>query len=127
MRDARRALAASVPLAGHAAQSARLAAFVAACFRGDLDLLGSALRDELIEPQRARLIPGFAEVKRAALAAGALGCSIAGSGPSMFALVREPDGAAVEVAMRGAFDDRGVDSEAFVAGIALQGAAVVEL
>ena len=55
---------------------------------GDLGLAGRSLEDVIVEPARAPLIPGFAEVKRAALGAGALGCSIAGAGPSVFAIAR---------------------------------------
>ena len=63
-----------------------LGAFVGALYRGDLQLVGRCISDQLVEPIRARLIPGFFAVKEAALAAGALGCSISGSGPSVFAL-----------------------------------------
>ena len=62
-----------------------LGAFVAALHAGDLELLGRSVTDALVEPLRARLIPAFAAVKAAALAAGGLGCSIAGAGPSVFA------------------------------------------
>ena len=48
-------------------------------------MLRESFEDVVIEPQRAALIPGFAEVRRAALAAGALGCSISGAGPTVFA------------------------------------------
>lgn len=63
-----------------------LGAFVAALHAGDLSLLGRSVEDALVEPLRAPLIPGFAAVKAAALQAGALGSSIAGAGPSVFAL-----------------------------------------
>ena len=66
-----------------------VAALVAALYRGDLPLLGRSIDDRIIEPLRATLIPGFAAVKQAALDAGALGCSIAGSGPSVFAFADE--------------------------------------
>ena len=77
-----------------------VAALVAALYRGDLPLLGRSIDDRIIEPLRATLIPGFAEVKRAACGAGALGCSIAGSGPSVFAFAdadtaAQPIGAAM--------------------------------
>ena len=63
-----------------------LGALVAALHSGDLGLLGRSVEDALVEPLRAPLIPGFADVKAAARAAGALGCSIAGAGPSVFAI-----------------------------------------
>jgi homoserine kinase len=61
---------------------------VAGLVRGDAALVGRSLEDVIVEPARAHLIPCFYGVKEAALAAGALGCSIAGSGPSLFAVVQ---------------------------------------
>lgn len=110
-REARGVLAGEVSLKGHIEQSANLGAFVAACFKGDLDLLGRSLKDVLIEPQRARLIPGFAQVKAAALAAGALGCSISGAGPTVFALTRsDADARRACDAMLAAFRAAGIQS-----------------
>lgn len=63
-----------------------LGALVSALYRGDMELLGRAIEDRLVEPLRTPLIPGFDAVRRAARGAGALGCSISGSGPSIFAL-----------------------------------------
>ena len=67
-------------------QLAQVAAMVHALHSADLGLLGAAMDDRIAEPARAPLIPGFAEAKRAALDAGALGASISGGGPSIFAL-----------------------------------------
>jgi homoserine kinase len=67
-----------------------LAAFVHALHTGDRDLLRHSLRDTLAEPHRARLVPGFVDAKAAALKAGALGCSLSGSGPSLFAVASSP-------------------------------------
>ncbi len=84
--DARRVLKRTVPL-GHAiSQWGNVAALVAGIYRNDVGLMGRALEDKIVEPERAQLIPGFADAKRAALAAGAAGCTISGSGPSIFAL-----------------------------------------
>jgi homoserine kinase len=81
-----------------------IAALVLALCRSDLALLGRSIDDRLIEPLRATLIPGFAEVKIAALSAGALGCSIAGSGPSVFAFASDDKSAAsIGAAMQSAF------------------------
>jgi homoserine kinase len=70
-------------------QWANLGAFVHALHRGDFDLLSRSLEDTIAEPRRAALVPGLAEIKRAASGAGALGCSLSGSGPSLFALCRD--------------------------------------
>lgn len=84
-KQARGILKPGITLHQHIDQSARLAGFIAGCFKSDYALIKRSLADEIIEPQRAHLIPGFHAVKEAALSAGALGCSIAGAGPSVFA------------------------------------------
>jgi len=104
-----------------------LGAFVAALYAGDLSLLGRSVEDALVEPLRAPLIPGFAEVKAVALAAGALGCSIAGAGPSIFALCAgEASATQTGAAMREAFRTAArVDCDLFVGRVSRQGARVV--
>jgi homoserine kinase len=83
-----------------------LGALVSAIYQNDLDLLGRSINDLLVEPLRAHLIPGFQRVKEAAVSAGALGCSISGSGPSVFALSdRDATAEQIGEAMRGAFRD----------------------
>ena len=67
------------------AQMANLAGVLIACQQSDIPMLGRFLRDCMIEPQRAGQVPGFAQVQAAAMSAGALGCSLSGSGPSIFA------------------------------------------
>ncbi len=82
----------------------RIAAFSAGCASGDLDLIKAGLEDILVEPQRAHLLPALPAVKHAAIAAGALGCSLSGSGPSVFAWARDEEADRVEQAMAGAFE-----------------------
>ncbi|PID58558.1 homoserine kinase [candidate division KSB3 bacterium] len=65
---------------------ANVAGVIAGILKKDLELLGRAIDDKIVEPARAHLIPGFYDVKRTALESGALGCSISGAGPSMFAI-----------------------------------------
>lgn len=125
-RAARAALAGDYALATFVAQSANLARVLAGCYRGDLDLIRSGLDDVLIEPRRASLIPGFAAVKRAALDAGALGASISGAGPSVFAwCAGESDAATVSLAMREAFASTGTGSDAWISPVAGPAAEVV--
>jgi homoserine kinase len=103
-----------------------LGALVSALYRADLALLGRSIEDRLVEPIRARLIPGFAEVKAAARGTGALGCSISGSGPSVFALADdEARVASVAEAMREAFRrSGGLESDAYVGPVNAAGATV---
>jgi len=104
-----------------------VAAFVAALFQNDLGLLGRSIHDRLVEPLRAGLIPAFDRVKQAALQAGALGCSIAGSGPSMFAFAADESAAQhVGSAMQSTFASTArLASDVYIGKINKKGAAVV--
>ncbi len=107
-------------------QAAQVGAIVAALASSDYALLGRAIDDRIAEPARAGLLPGFREAKQAALAAGALGSSISGSGPTTFALVRGPEiGKRVGDAMAGAYTACGQRSEVRVTSIDREGARVV--
>lgn len=85
-RDARRVLPEHVGLGDLVRNTANIAALVSSCYSGDLGLLSRCVPDAVVTPRRAALIPGGASVIEAALQAGALGSSISGSGPSIFAL-----------------------------------------
>ena len=85
---ARKVLPRSVPLVLAARQWANVGGLVVGLVSGNATLIAHSCEDAIVEPVRAPLIPCFYGVKEAALAAGALGCSIAGSGPSMFAIVK---------------------------------------
>jgi homoserine kinase len=125
-RAARAALAGSYALSDFVAQSANLALLLAGCHERDLDLIRAGLNDVLVEPRRAPLIFGFDRVKQAALSAGALGASISGAGPSVFAWCAD-EGTAHSVAgwMRSAFSDVGYASEAWISPVAGPAAQVV--
>lgn len=124
-REARAVLSPQVNLADHVAQSSRLAQVVAGFYTGDMSLLRGALIDTIIEPARAALIPGFYAVKQAALDAGALGTSISGGGPSVFALVDELETAhTVADAMQGALTTEGIESDQWVSKINTHGAVI---
>ena len=100
-----------------------VAALVTALHRGDLALLGRSIQDALVEPIRAPLVPAFAGVKRAALDAGALGCSISGSGPSVLAFAGSDAAAdAVAGAMQAAFAAAGLESDRYVGPVNRSGA-----
>ena len=108
------------------ANAANLGALVAALYRDDMALLGRSIADRLVEPVRAPLVPGFDRVKQAAIEAGALACSISGSGPTMFAVADKAlvAGHAAE-AMRGAFASAaGLASDVFVGQINRTGTVV---
>ena len=124
-REARAILSKSVPLSDVIWQQANLAGFLAGCFTNDIALIRESLLDVVIEPQRQVLIPGFVDVKQAALAAGALGASISGAGPTVFAWVDEADAEKVRIGMVDAFSRHGLDSDSWVSAFDRAGARVV--
>lgn len=126
-RRAREALRGDYALAGFVEQSGNLALVLAGCWRGDADLVRAGLRDVLVEPRRAPLIAGFAQVKAAALEAGALGASISGAGPSVFGWFESrAEAAAGAQAMQAAFARAGLASRPYVTPIAGPAAHLVE-
>jgi homoserine kinase len=125
-QDARKVLKRSVALESAISQWGNVAALVAGIFKNDVQLMGRALEDKIVEPERAQLIPGYAAAKAAALAMGAAGCSISGSGPSLFALSHsESTATSVGAAMAQAFAAIGVPSKAYVSTINPAGATIV--
>ena len=117
----------SVPLADAIRQWANLGALVAGLHRADFGLIARSLQDAIAEPRRASLIPGLDAIKQAAMNAGALGSSLSGSGPSVFALcatpaVARPVARAMAAAVRSAI---GADPHAYISPIAPIGARVV--
>jgi homoserine kinase len=124
-RDARAVLPLTVTREIALSQAANIAAMVAGAFLNDLALLGRGLDDRIAEPARAHLLPGFPSAKDAAMAAGALGCSISGAGPTVFALVDgEAAGARVAAAMVAAYAADGLSALGRVAAVDLEGASV---
>ncbi len=121
-RQSRAVLETPWPLADIVSQTTALALFLSGCQREDYGLIAQGLRDVLVEPRRAPLIPGFARVKQAALAAGALGASISGAGPSIFAWCRGQDMAGrVAQAMTGGFATAGLSCSQWTAPVAGEG------
>ncbi len=124
-RMARSILSPQVPMKVAVEHSRRVAAFVAGCATGDLDLLRAGFEDLLVEPQREHLLPVLPQVKAAALGAGALGCSFSGSGPSVFAWALAKDAQAVEAAMSAAFATAQLAAKAYRAPVASEGVKVI--
>ncbi len=84
--DARSVLKQTVSLKSAIMQWGNVGGLIAGLYTQDYDLIGRSLHDEIVEPLRSVLIPGFDLIKQAALENGALGSGISGSGPSIFAL-----------------------------------------
>ncbi len=121
-RDARAVLPKQIDLHTAVEHGGNLAALVLALHLGELSLLGATLRDLLAEPHRAVLVPGFAEAKAGALAAGALGCSLSGAGPAIFAVCPAAAVEGVRQALRAGFASQGHAADVQTCGVAARGA-----
>jgi len=124
-RTARSVLRRPFELSRFVEQSANLALVLAGCYRNDVDCIRAGLRDVLVEPLRAPLVTGFATVKAAALEEGALGASISGGGPSVFAWCTPDRAERIALSMQRAFRGVGVDCDAWISPVAAPAARVV--
>ena len=126
-RKAREVLAGGFSLHDVVAQHANLALVLTGLHRSDAELVREGLKDVLVEPRRAPLVPGFARVKQAALDHHALGASISGAGPSVFGWYeRREDAERAAMAMSAAFAEEGLASDALVSPINGPAAALVD-
>ncbi|MDP9011454.1 MAG: homoserine kinase [Pseudomonadota bacterium] len=125
-REARAILKTDVSRSDFIWQSANLAGFISGCYSNDLDMIRDSFNDVIIEPQRHSLIPGFKDVQRGAMSAGALGCSISGAGPTIFAWAEIQQAEAVRGAMVAAFTAHGLDSDCWISSLENYGARVVK-
>ena len=125
-RESRKLLPKNVPLEDLITQTGNAAGLIAGLLQEDYDLIARSLHDVVAEPARMHTIPGFEKMKSAALRAGALGCSISGSGPSLFALSRSEEIArGVGDAMSGVLDLIGCSHKTFVSNVCRTGARVI--
>lgn len=120
--ESRAILPKDIPLSSAITQWANVGSLVHALHTSDYSLIKDALVDVVIEPYRKQLIPHFDKVKTAVLDAGALGCAISGSGPSIFALSKgEETAKAVETAMRLVYAKTEIAFETYVSKINEEG------
>ena len=116
--DSRKILKTNITLADGIKQWGNVGGLIAGLFTEDYDLISRSLVDHIVEPIRSMLIPGFDEVKEVSMEAGALGCGISGSGPSIFALCRgEHIAADVARSMEQVYGKMGVDFDVHISGI----------
>lgn len=125
-KQARAILRGTVDMSDFVWQTANLAGFISGCYTNDLDMIRASFEDVVIQPQRQALIPGFTDVRQAALDAGALGCSISGAGPTMFSWALESHAEAVRQAMRDQFARHGVQVDDWIVEIDSPGARLVD-
>ncbi len=120
--QARRGLSRSIATRQWIDQQGLLAGFIVACETSDVGLLKRTLRDVVIEPQRAAAVPCFEQVAEAARRSGALGCSLSGSGPSIFALCRDGDAPNIAMVMEQACRGQGISCQSWVSPMTAGGA-----
>lgn len=125
-KEARAILSRTVTLSDFVWQTANLAGFISGCYTNDLDMIRASFEDVVIERQRQALIPGFPQVRQASLAAGALGCSISGAGPTMFAWAQAQHAEAVLAAMRAPFAQRSIEIDEWIVDLNSAGARVID-
>lgn len=120
--DSRSVLRTKITLAQGIKQWGNVGGLVAGLFTGDYDLIGRSLVDHIVEPIRSILIPGFDEVKAAAIKSGALGCGISGSGPSIFAFSKgEETAQKVAESMKEVYQEIGIDFDVHVSKFNIEG------
>jgi len=113
-RDARAILPKSVSLEDFVFNVGSASMMVVGILRNDVGIIGESMQNHVIEPERARLIPGYLDVRNSALRAGATGVTISGSGPAMIAVCALNEREEVASAMIDAFAKNGIDNEVFI-------------
>ncbi|MEL6919155.1 MAG: homoserine kinase, partial [Bacteroidota bacterium] len=124
--DSRKILKTKISLQEGIKQWGNVGGLVAGLFMEDYGLIGRSLQDHIVEPIRSILIPGFDDVKSKSMEAGALGCGISGSGPSIFALSRGKENAdKVAKAMQNVYQKIGIAHEIHVSKINPRGVKII--
>ncbi len=108
-------------------QWSNVGSLVHALHTNDYDLLSSSLNDVIVEPYRSKLIPHFDAVKLAAIEAGALGCGISGSGPSIFSLCKgEASANQVKEQIQNKYASTGIEFELHLSKINAEGVKIID-
>ena len=126
-KRARKLIKKQITIASARKHFGNIGSLVSALYEENIDLLGRTIQDEISEPARATLIPGFYDIKKAALNTGAYGCSISGSGPSIFAFSKSKN-IAVKIgkAMQEVTNKIGVKSNIYISKINKVGPRVIK-
>ncbi len=120
--DSRKILKTNITLEKGIQQWGNVGGLIAGLFKTDYELIGRSLQDHIVEPIRSILIPGFDAIKANAIEAGALGCGISGSGPSIFALSKGRDIAErVAESMKTTYSSIGVPFDIHVSKVNTEG------
>lgn len=125
--DSRRVLKPTVNLKDAIAQTGNIAGLMIGLTSKDYSLISRSLQDKIAEPIRSAFIPGFENVRNESVKAGALGCGISGSGPTMFALSKDHATATkVGEVMQLEFLKSNLKSEVYVSKVNQEGARILD-
>jgi homoserine kinase len=123
---AREILPTEIPLDNATQQIGNLGGLICGLIQEDYGMISRSIHDVIAEPRRQKLIPEFYAAKRAALSNGALGFSISGAGPSVFALCEgEATAKKVAAAVADVFTKIGLTNQPYVSPINQQGVHVI--
>lgn len=126
-KNSRKILKKQVLLEKAVKQWGNVGSLIVGLYTNNYELIGQSVHDEIVEPVRSVLIPGFQEMKKAALGKGALGCSISGSGPSLFALSKSHEHASeIGTKMGEVLDKIDLEYDVHLSEINRDGAAIVD-
>jgi homoserine kinase len=121
-KDAREVLPKEIALKDAVTQWANVGGLISGLHSSDYNLISNSLVDIIVEPARKNLIPFFDKVKESALAAGALGAGISGSGPTIFALCKGDESAKnVYKSIKKSYSNTGINFELFISEINQEG------
>ncbi|AXG71997.1 homoserine kinase [Kordia sp. SMS9] len=124
--DSRSVLKQKITLKDSIIQIGNLGGLISGLYTADYDLISRSLHDEIVEPLRSILIPGFNDVKQSAINCGALGAGISGSGPSIFALSKGEEMAeAVARSMSETYENLNIDYDIHVSKINTEGCRIL--
>ncbi len=124
--EARKMLRTEIPMSEAVTQWGNVGGLVAGLYTSDFDLIGRSMQDVIVEPIRSKLIPKFDEVKSAALSVGGVGCSIAGSGPSIFAFSKDEETAQkIKLKMTEIYGEAGIEVILYISKIGKTGAKII--
>jgi len=125
--DSRKVVKSKVTIDKMVRQSANLAAFISSLYTEDYELMSSSIVDEIIEPDRALLIPEYYNIKEISTKAGAIACGISGSGPAIFSLSKSSEVANdILNKMSSHFDSVNITYNGFVSIINSEGVKVID-
>ncbi|MBE9490078.1 MAG: homoserine kinase [Bacteroidetes bacterium] len=126
--EARAILPKEVPMQDAIKQWANVGSLIHGLHTSNYDLISRSIKDVIVEPYRSKLIPFFNEVKLSAINAGALGCGISGSGPSIFTLCKGMNTAKkVETAVRNVYSETNIIFETYVSKINTEGILIISV